>query len=642
MCASEVSTMKVIVLCGGAGTRFEHSVYPKPMNLVRGVPMIYHVLDSLACDHVTFVYHRGLDAVGFRQYVVNTFKGKTFDFLRIEFQTRGPAETLLIGLKSMSGDDALLVLDNDNVYNDVDLTTLPSGNFVFYARNPTGLAHYSFVEFNDCGLVTAIEERRQISEHVCVGGYGFDSVDVCRTFCKQVIRDDTRESFLSHVFRRMLHDGVPVRAHYAPNVFSIGTEKDISLNAPKIRPYKLRVVFDLDNTLVTWPNVHKDYRTVERIDRIAQFSDFLKEQGHEVVICTARNTVTAGHNVGKVLKNVGLTTLRSLETLGIAYDEIHFGKPYGDLYIDDKAFNAYDESLFHKLGFHEFQPTTAKDAFKTNRYNVLTRIHRTAVRKTGPSLEGEMFFYKMLSTVPSLLDLFPRFFQQENDTSFLMEFVHGTEISKLYYEGLLQVRALTQLLDTVHDMHAHTLDDGSGVDQSDVCDHYMVKFEQRSRRTEDFPFQDFAPVRDAIARCMHAFLQNPPPLSDVIHGDLWFSNIMMFKGRFKLFDMRGKFNGKLSVKGHRWYDWAKLYQSILGLDAIIDYGDTVDESVQAEANDTFWHHLISQGYIRPEDKSPIVQLTGYLLFNTFHAYDATFPLHRKRMVWRLVKSCLSI
>jgi capsule biosynthesis phosphatase len=394
-------TLKVLVLCGGAGTRFGDSVYPKPMNLVRGVPMIYHVLDSLACDHITFVYNRGLDAVGFRQYVLNTFKEKKCDFVRIGFQTRGPAETLLLGLKSLYGDDQLLVLDNDNVYDGLDLSALPSGNFVLYNNNPTGLAHYSFVKLDNNGNIAEIEERRQISDFVCVGGYGFANLTVCRDFCKQLIRDDTGESFLSQVFRRMLRSGLTVKGHYSANVFSIGTEKDISLNSSKLTPYKLRVVFDLDNTLVTWPNIYKDYSTVKRIEHIAQFSAQLKKQGHEVVICTARNTVTCGHNVGKVVKNVGITTLESLRQLGLEYDEIHFGKPYGDIYIDDKAFNTYDESLFRKLGFYDFQPTTSKDQFKTNKYNVITRVNKTVVQKQDQRWKVKSSFTKCCPRCPN-------------------------------------------------------------------------------------------------------------------------------------------------------------------------------------------------------------------------------------------------
>lgn len=635
--------LKVVVLCGGAGTRFGDSVYPKPMNLVRGWPMIYHVLQSLPCDRITFIYNRGLDTVGFRQYVVNAFRGKTFDFVRIDFQTRGPAETLLLGLKSMEAgddDDQVLVLDNDNVYNGLNMSALPSGNFLLYNKNPTGLSHYSFLKVDKTGNVAEIEERRQISDYVCVGGYGFANLAVCREFCKQLIMDDTGESFLSQVFRRMLRSGLVVKGHYLSDVFSIGTEKDISLHSSKLVFNKLRVVFDLDNTLVTWPNAYKDYRTVKRIEHIAQFSAQLRSQGHEVVICTARNTVTCGHNVGKVLKNVGLITLESLRELGIEFDEIHFGKPYGDIYIDDKAFNAHDESLFRKLGFYDFQPTCGKDEFKTNRYNTITRFNRHVVRKSGPFLEGEMFFYNALSAVPEMTVHFPKFIQQESDTAFLMEYVNGTELSKLYYEGLLQPQALTHLLETVHSIHEFVFDDGSGVGPGDVFDHYMVKFKARAARKEHFPFSDFDLVFSQIEAHLKDFLRHPPPLVHIIHGDPWFSNVMMYKGEFKFFDMRGKFNEKLSVKGHPVYDWAKLYQSILGLDAIIDYGETVDEEVQRQAEETFWQYLLTKNYIEPEDRATIVKLTGYLIFNTFHAYDETLSDRKKQMIWDLVKACL--
>ena len=77
----------------------------------------------------------------------------------------------------------------------------------------------------------------------------------------------------------------------------------------------------------------------------------------------------------------------------------------------------------------------------------------------------------MLSAVPQLTDHFPKFLQEENDTSFLMEYVNGTELSKLYYEGLLQPQALAHLLDTVHSIHEHDFDDGSDVTQHDVFDH---------------------------------------------------------------------------------------------------------------------------------------------------------------------------
>ena len=38
----------------------------------------------------------------------------------------------------------------------------------------------------------------------------------------------------------------------------------------------------------------------------------------------------------------------------------------------------------------------------------------------------------------------------------------------------------------------------------------------------------------------------------------------------------------------------------------------------------------------------IVRMTGYLIFNTFHAYRDNFPLFKKLMIWELVKECVGV
>ena len=71
----------------------------------------------------------------------------------------------------------------------------------------------------------------------------------------------------------------------------------------------------------------------------------LRAAGHCVIILTARNMSTCQGNVGKVMKKVGKITLDWLEKHGIEYDEIYFGKPNAELYIDDRAlrFSSWQE-----------------------------------------------------------------------------------------------------------------------------------------------------------------------------------------------------------------------------------------------------------------------------------------------------------
>ena len=54
---------------------------------------------------------------------------------------------------------------------------------------------------------------------------------------------------------------------------------------------------------------------------------------------------TCQGNVGLVLARQGQVTLEWLARHGIPYDEIYFGKPWADVYVDDNAlrFTSWDD-----------------------------------------------------------------------------------------------------------------------------------------------------------------------------------------------------------------------------------------------------------------------------------------------------------
>lgn len=59
---------------------------------------------------------------------------------------------------------------------------------------------------------------------------------------------------------------------------------------------------------------------------------------------------THGGNIGCVIADVGALTIRQLEDFGIPYNEIIFGKPFADFYIDDKAVLPYIDELHKETG----------------------------------------------------------------------------------------------------------------------------------------------------------------------------------------------------------------------------------------------------------------------------------------------------
>lgn len=635
--------MIIVLLCGGAGTRF-NSIFPKPLNLVQGLPMIFHVILKIKnIKKLTIIYNTILDEYGFIEYLLNQFNNINFEFIPIDYQTRGAAETLYIGLNKIEKirkNEQIVVLDNDNIYQDVCFDTLPIGHFIMYNKNPTGLHHYSFVQI-DGEYLLDIQERKPISNNICVGGYGFASVESCLDHCKKVILNTHEEEpYLSKVMKSILDTKEKISAVYCPNVYSIGTPKDILLNRYKIKKHKLRVVFDLDNTILTYPKKYKEYDTVSYIKSIKKFINYLKEQGHDVIIYTARNMVTTNHNIGKALKNIGLTTLEKLKELGIEYDEIYFGKPYGDIYIDDKGFNPYDINLMEKIGFYDFNYTVSQSQYKTNKYNNIVRLNNYQIRKTGLDLSGEIYFYTFINHYPILQKYFPKFYTYDDNNSIVIEYINGTLISKIYYEGLFSSVLLKKLLDTVYELHNITITDDVQLTELEIHQHYICKFEERSKNQKDYPFEDFKEVYQKVKQNLLNFLKRNTSIHSIIHGDLWFSNIMYYKQNFYFYDMRGKIYQTPTIKGHIWYDYGKLYQSIIGLDSIILYNTHIDSNIRKSTEEIFWKLLYEKGIIiSQEDQRQLKQLTGYLIYNTFFAYDDTFEKSKKDKIWELVKEC---
>jgi capsule biosynthesis phosphatase len=99
----------------------------------------------------------------------------------------------------------------------------------------------------------------------------------------------------------------------------------------------VKIVIDLDGTICPIKGPTESYGDLLPLPGAAERIRQLRASGHYIIIQTARNMATRGSNVGAVMKHVGKVTLDWLERHGIEYDELYFGKPNADVYVDDRA-----------------------------------------------------------------------------------------------------------------------------------------------------------------------------------------------------------------------------------------------------------------------------------------------------------------
>lgn len=88
---------------------------------------------------------------------------------------------------------------------------------------------------------------------------------------------------------------------------------------------------DIDDTIFELV-VKTDYASAVPIPEAVAKVNRLYEEGHRIVLWTARGTVT-----GKDWREL---TEDQLNFAGVKYHELRFGKPAFDVFIDDKAINA--------------------------------------------------------------------------------------------------------------------------------------------------------------------------------------------------------------------------------------------------------------------------------------------------------------
>lgn len=223
--------LHIIVPMAGAGSRFAKAGYidPKPLIPVHGVPMIKVVIDNNtpAREHkfIFICQASHVEAYGLREKLSAWAPG--CEIVEINGITDGAACTVLKAKELIDNDHPAMIVNSDQ-YCDLDI------NAYLQAMDDAGAdglimtmkandPKWSFVGFDDEGLVNRVVEKEVISDEATVGIYNFRSGKQLVAAMEEMIEKELRvngEFYVAPAYNEIIEKEGKV-IHY-----TIGTEGD--------------------------------------------------------------------------------------------------------------------------------------------------------------------------------------------------------------------------------------------------------------------------------------------------------------------------------------------------------------------------------------------------------------------------------
>lgn len=633
--------MIVVIPLGGLGIRFKEAGYtmPKPLIKVMGYSIIEWLINSLnltGINRIVIPYHSQLEQYRLEDLLTKRYPHLLFHFVKLIVPTVGATQSVYLALQSLAIDDCpVLCLDGDNFYTCDIIQKWAGKSSVFYFKDTHKTAPYSYLEISN-NQVMKIAEKVRISDNASSGAYGFRSYRQLMHYCEQLLATKaTTERYLSHVIQLMIKNDQYFSAVPIDTLehFCLGTPLDVRLfcdNKQQINRLidnhylkPQRYCFDLDNTLVTFPKITNDYTTVEPIQSAIDFVKLLKSYGHTIIIYTSRHMQTSNHDVGKAVATIGKITLDTLQNFDIPYDSLHFGKPQADCYIDDLAISSFS-NLQKETGYYH-------SMIEPRMFNHLSDGIIDTYTKRGSHINGEIYWYTHMPAV--LTDLFPTYYGCTND-SYTIERLNAIPLSRLYLSEDLTIDHLEQIINAFERIH-HTQIPVNECPDISIYDNYLLKLKTRYQ-TFDYSFLPNAAI---IYEQLMSKLQNYQQLNGgkltIIHGDPVMTNILINRDNsIKLIDMRGLINDVPTLLGDLFYDWAKLYQSLVGYDEIL-FNQKVKTAYKINLLTFFKNKFVS--IFGLDQYHHLQYLTASLFFTLIPLHQTTKAVHYLTMAHKLMQ-----
>ena len=260
--------MNIIIPLGGLGTRFSKEGYvkPKPLIKVFEKELLFHLIDNLKFskeDKFFIIYNKKLDEHNFSNIIKNKYS--FINLIKLEFDTSGASETLMIGLeniiKNYDFNKKCMILDCDLFYTEDIVTKFRNcdNNAVFFTHKENEKPVFSYIKMDNNNIISEIAEKNKISNNANTGAYCFKNINELYKFAKFIVDNNIKfnnECYTSCIIYEMINknnifEGIEVKDN---QVFVLGTPNQLN---DYIRDTYL-FLFDLDGTLAITDDIYID------------------------------------------------------------------------------------------------------------------------------------------------------------------------------------------------------------------------------------------------------------------------------------------------------------------------------------------------------------------------------------------------
>ncbi len=234
--------LNILIPMAGRGSRFLKAGYikPKPLIDVNGKPMIQVVIENIKPkrEHkfIFVVQQEHIDEYHVDELLKNLCP--TCEIVSIDGITEGAACSALEAIKHINNQQPLMIANSDQWINiSIDdyleawnIDKLEGFIMTMHSSDPK----WSYIKFDQSGIIIDVVEKIVVSNHATVGIYNFSRGNIFCQYATQMIKEKNMsqgEYYVAPVYKYMLNNNANIGLfnidRATRNMFGLGTPEDL-------------------------------------------------------------------------------------------------------------------------------------------------------------------------------------------------------------------------------------------------------------------------------------------------------------------------------------------------------------------------------------------------------------------------------